>query len=159
MSPQHFKGCPIGFGEASAWGGAARPSSQPMTHHKSAPTTAAWRHWSSLLKGRVHGFCRGLRENRILFQPTQALKRMKKPSDVTPKLPIQTASFPPSSITDTAFRLQSAPKANFKLLFFNPLGNQRFEWTVNYISSQHRIPVYNCILGQVNLWEKLRREK
>lgn len=112
MSPQHFKGCPIGFGEASAWGGAARPSSQPMTHCKSAPTAAAWRHWSSLLKGRVHGFCQGLRENRILFQPTQALKRMKNlqispqssqseqlPSHQAPSLTLPSGSSQPLKLT------------------------------------------------------------
>lgn len=72
-----FKDCPIGFGQALAWGGAVQPSSQPVTRCKPAPTRVAWQCWSSLLKGRVHGLGQGPEENVILFQVTPALKRVK----------------------------------------------------------------------------------
>ena len=39
--------------------------------------------------------------------------------------------------------------ANFKLPSFNPLRNQRFERTFNYLLSQHRILRHNCTLGEV----------
>lgn len=138
-----FERLPSVFGQMSAWGGAAWPSIQLVTHCKSALAKWAQLCWSSQLKERVRGLCQGTRENRILFQVTAALRRMKNfqmcPQRFQSKLLHHQHHLPTSS----------SLSANFKLLSFKPHGNQRFEWTFNYLSCQHRLLEYNWILWEV----------
>lgn len=126
-----FERLPLVFGQASAWGGAAWPSIQLMIH------------WSSQLKERVHGLCQGPRENTILFQVTLALRRMKN-LQMWPQS-FQSKQLHHKHCLPTSVSLS----ANFKLPFFKPRGNQRFEWTFNYLSSQRRLLEYNWILWEV----------
>lgn len=130
---------PLVFGQLSAQGGAAWASIQPVTHSKSALAKSAQQRWSSQLKERVHELCQGTRENRILFQVTPALRRMKSlqmcPQSFQSK-PLCHQHHLPTSVSLSA---------NIKLLSLKPRGNQRFEWTFNYRSCQHRLLEYNWI--------------